>query len=98
MAKKALKNLHNPKMIGIWVLILFVFVGELLFYTWCRVQCIQTGYEISSERNRQQQILTLQNNLKIELARLKSPQRIAQMARERLGLVMPNARQTVNIE
>ncbi|MFC1859931.1 septum formation initiator family protein [Thermodesulfobacteriota bacterium] len=98
MAKKSRKNLHNPKTIGIGVLILFIFVGELLFYTWSRVQCIQTGYEISSGKNRQQQLLTLQNNLKIELARLKSPQRIAKIARERLGLVMPSARQTINIE
>ena len=98
MVKKPRKNLHNPKMIGIWVLILFVFVGELLLYTWCRVQCIQTGYEISSGRNRQQHLLALQNNLKIELARLKSPQRIAQIARERIGLVMPSAQQTINIE
>jgi cell division protein FtsL len=37
----------------------------------------------------------MQDNLKIELARLKSPQRIAKIAREQLGLVRPTPQQTI---
>jgi cell division protein FtsL len=39
--------------------------------------------------------MTLQNNLKIELARLKSPQRITKIARDHLGLVVPKPEQTI---
>ncbi len=39
----------------------------------------------------------MQDNLKIELARLKSPQRIAKIAREQLGLVTPTPKQTIVI-
>ena len=72
-----------------------VFIAELLFYTWSRVQCTQIGYEINRANETQQQRLRLQNNLKIELARLKSPARIATYARERLGLRMPTPEQTI---
>ena len=39
----------------------------------------------------------MQKNLKIELARLKSPERIAKIAETKLGLVMPSAKQTIII-
>ena len=72
-----------------------LFIAELLLYTWCRVQCTRLGYEITRATETQQQRLRLQNNLKIELARLKSPARIAAYAREHLGLKMPTPEQTV---
>ena len=41
--------------------------------------------------------MTLQKKLKIELAHLKSPERIGKIAETRLGLIMPNAKQTIII-
>jgi cell division protein FtsB len=78
-----------------WVLILSLFIGELFFYTWCRVQCVQVGIAISSERRKQQELVTMQNSLKIELARLKSPELIIRLANQELGLVMPNPQQAI---
>ena len=78
-----------------WVLILSLFIGELFFYTWCRVQCVQVGIAISSQRQKQQELVTMQNSLKIELARLKSPELIIRLANQELGLVMPNPQQTI---
>ena len=75
--------------------LLTLFVLELLFYTWCRVQCVNIGYEINEQTRRHQQLLKLQGNLKIELALLKSPARIAEIARTRLGLKIPDAKQTI---
>lgn len=78
-----------------WVLILSLFLGELFFYTWCRVQCVQVGIDISSQRRKQRELVTLQNSLKIELARLKSPELIIRVANKKLGLVMPDFQQTI---
>lgn len=78
-----------------WILILSLFIGELFFYTWCRVQCVQVGIEISSQRRKQQELVTLQNSLNIELARLKSPERIIRVANQKLGLAMPAPQQTI---
>lgn len=86
---------RNLKQIGLWGLLMVFFIAELLFYTWCRVQCTRVGYEITRTNETQRQRLRLQNNLKIELARLKSPARIATYARERLGLRMPTPEQTM---
>ena len=72
-----------------------IFFGELFFYTWCRVQCVRTGYEITQVRNQYLKLNTVQYNLKIEIARLKSPERIVKKAKEELGLVMPTTKQMV---
>ncbi len=74
-----------------------VFIAELFLYTWCRVNCIGVGYEISKETKKQQELVALQNNLKIELASLKSPERIAKIAKDQLGLIVPSKGQTITI-
>lgn len=84
-------------MTWIWALILVLFIGELLFYTWCRVQCVQVGIAISAERSKAEELRTLQNSLKIELARLKAPERISYIARKKLGLDMPEPSKTIMV-
>ena len=71
--KKKKRKKRNPKYTAIWLMMMGLFIGELLFYTWCRVQCVQAKYAISQETGRQQHLTTLRDNLKIELANLKSP-------------------------
>lgn len=80
-----------------WMVMMFIFIAELLFYTWCRVQNVQHGYEISRETQNQKQLLVYQNSLKIELARLKSPDRIAKIAKQQLNLIMPTTEKTILI-
>ncbi len=79
----------------IWVVLLALFVGELLFYTWCRVQCVQTGYDITRETRKQKELVALQNSLDIELARLKAPENISRIARNQLALGMPEPQQII---
>lgn len=86
---------RNPRMIMTWLVLMVVFLGELLFYTWCRVQYTKIKYDIARQAEIIQQLKTMQDNLKIELASLKSPQRIAKIAREQLGLISPSAQQTI---
>lgn len=97
MAAKTKRRKKHPikRIPWTWVLILSLFLGELLFYTWCRVQCFQLGIAISSERSKQQELKTLQNSLNIELARLKAPKRIFRIAKNNLGLGMPDPQQTI---
>ncbi|MFO8083054.1 MAG: cell division protein FtsL [Desulfobacterales bacterium] len=83
---------------GLSILIMVLFIAELLFYTWCRVQCISTGYEINQQLDQQKQLLVFQSRLKIEAERLKSPERIAKIAREKLGLQPPNSEQIILLQ
>jgi len=80
---------QDPRIIRIWLVIMSIFIGELFLYTWCRVQFVRTGYEITRASDDQQQQLKIQQNLVIELARLKSPERIEKIARQELGLIIP---------
>jgi cell division protein FtsL len=91
------RKARNPKILAACLLFMGIFIGELLFYTWCRVQSIQVRYEIAELAADQERMLKLQDNLKIELARLKSPQRIARIATEQLGLVAPTSKQLIII-
>ena len=88
---------HKAKLTGVWMLLMCIFIMELLFYTWCRVQNVNYGYEISKETQNQKQLTAYQNNLKIELARLKSPDRITKIAKEQLGMMMPSTDRTILI-
>ena len=83
---------------SLWIFAMCFFITELLAYAWSRVQCIRIGYEISEHNNEQAELTTAQRNLKIELARLKSPKRIAKIARERLELKTPTPEQINSIQ
>lgn len=94
-AERKTKKSADRRMTWTWVMILFLFIAELLFSAYCRVQCVQVGIAISSERSKQKELAALQNSLKIELARLKAPERISIIARKNLGLGMPDPDQII---
>jgi cell division protein FtsL len=85
----------SGKAAALYLVLTILFFGELFFYTWCRVQSTRLRYDIADLKQEEQQMLALQDNLKIELAYLKSPKRIAAIARDQLGLVMPGTNQTI---
>ena len=97
MARKTKKNALSTRIVVIWFIIMAVFIAELLVCTWSRVQCRKFGYEISNENNKNRKIITLQNNLKVELASLKSPERLAKIAKNQLGLKTPTPAQIIII-
>jgi len=80
---------------GLWIMLMILLFAEALFYAWCRVQCVNAGYGIDQQMRQRQALLKQRNTLNIELARLKSPERIEAIARTRLGLVMPDSHQRV---
>lgn len=97
MKKKTQKNIYKLKITGTWLFFMLIFIAELLSYTWCRVQCVGVGYEISKESDNHRNLIALQNNLKIEFAHLKSPRRIEKIAKEQLGLIAPTPKQMILI-
>ncbi|MGB6011186.1 MAG: cell division protein FtsL [Desulfobacterales bacterium] len=97
MARKTRKKTGDMKKTGIWIVFMTVFIAELFLYTWSRVNCIGVGYDISKETQKQHELVALETNLKIELASLKSPERIAKIAKNQLGLVTPTQKQTIVI-
>jgi cell division protein FtsL len=90
----------KPKLIAtrqLWVaaaLTVFFILG-FFFKTWCGVQCIRTGYEITAALQEQQKLLDMQKNLTIEWGRLKSPQILGKTANEQFGLTVPTPEQII---
>jgi cell division protein FtsL len=95
--KKTPRNVQSIRLMGVWIVLTCFFITELLVYTWCRVQCIRIGYEISAEANKQAELIAVKKKLRIELERLKSPERIARIAKERLNLALPTSEQIITI-
>ncbi len=91
-SRKVSKRRHFIVAIGIALMV--VFIAELLVYAWCRVQFVRTGYEITEATEEHQRLKERYRKLKVEEARLRSPERIMRIARQR-GLVMPDSKQVV---
>ena len=77
---------------------LIILIVEMFLYTWCRVQYLQYGYDIHALEKRIDHLASLKNELQIEQARLRSPERIIQIATKQLGLKMPSPGQVIEID
>ncbi len=97
MGSISIRTNCDLKSLGLWVLLISIVIALLLACAWCRIQCRRIGYELSQETSTYQQLTAIQNTLRIELERLKSPERIARIARNQLDLVTPAPHQKKNI-
>ncbi|MGD8513259.1 MAG: hypothetical protein PVG85_04845 [Deltaproteobacteria bacterium] len=89
--RKGKTNKRPRSAMTLWVVLIVVFMAELLVYSWCRVQYVHTGYEITEARQEGQVLIALQDKLKVEEAHLRSPERIRGIAEKR-GLRIPDPR------
>ncbi len=71
---------------------------EFFLFAWCRVQCVQTGYEVNVARVKIESLNQDQKQLKAQLSLLKSPDRIMRIGKERLGLVIPKPEQVLVVK
>src|SRR5262245_47279467 len=67
--------------------------GVMFLYAWQHFQCVQLGYQMESLKAQQAQMIELNRQLTLESASLRSPARIDEIARRRLGLAAPAAEQ-----
>lgn len=93
--KKSKPEIFTPKIIAVSLLFLSVFVVAFFFKTWCGVQCVRTGYEITKASNKQKNLMITQESLNIELAHLQSPEVLGHIAKDQLGLAIPGPDQVI---
>jgi cell division protein FtsL len=72
-----------------------VFIGCALFSVWAHHQVISLGYEISKANQEEQELLQLNKKLRLEIAALKSPNRIQGTAMRDLGFANPQKDQLI---
>lgn len=74
----------GPFLIGV----LFCLVG-LGVYMWPRVQVIRLAYRLQSSEQHLKTLIQEQDQLRLELAALKDPQRVYHVATDQLGMRLP---------
>ncbi|MGD9972601.1 MAG: cell division protein FtsL [Desulfatirhabdiaceae bacterium] len=89
MTDRDTKPAVNRRMI-VLVMLLSILILEGLFFIWCQTQCVQIGYEMAQESETYRSLVAMENNLRVELSRLRSPERIAEIARTQLDLELPD--------
>ena len=72
-----------------------VLVVLCLLDVWLRLQVMHVGYELSAARQMQLRLEHEERELEVELATLRDPGRLGELARHRLGMVDPVKGQVV---
>jgi cell division protein FtsL len=80
--------------VGIGVFLVIV----LLFSAWQHFELLQNGYRIEQMQQDRARELEVNRHLRLEIATLKAPRRIEQIARDQLGMVTPPVSETIVIE
>ncbi len=96
--KHAVQRADNPpSRVGYstWIFITFVVMAVALTYVWSHIHMTELEYQIAREITRKEQFVEEQKRLKVELATLKSPQRIETIAREKLQMIYPERKQVI---
>jgi cell division protein FtsL len=78
-----------------WIFIASVLMTVALLYVWSHIHMTELEYQIAQELSSREQIMEEQTKLKVELATLRSPQRIETIARERLQMTYPDRTQVI---
>ncbi len=95
MAKKTTKRTIKTSTL---IILVVAIMTELFLYTWCHVQSIHMGYQITSQLKQEKELKVFQEKLRLELAQLRTPERIIQIASKQLGLVLPAPDQVIVVE
>jgi cell division protein FtsL len=69
-----------------------------LLYAWQHFACIQLRYQVESLKSQRAQAAELNQELRLEVAGLRAPSRIDQIARRQLGLTAPALGQVAPFE
>jgi cell division protein FtsL len=97
---KAQQPNRPPKRKGQQRLVSICALGFCLFilglvHVWLRLQVVHMGYVLSTTTKLQGRLEQENQELKVELASLTSPDRLEAMARRRLGLMPPEKGQVI---
>ncbi len=80
------------------VVIAAAVIACALAFVWTRVRVVQVGYEVSQLNRQVSELKRQKDQLEVDVARLKSPDRLEKVAVAHFGMRMPAAGEIVFIE
>jgi cell division protein FtsL len=84
----------NRVILGLIALILWSTVSGFT-YVWCQTHVVDLGYRLSEAHRQHTKLVDENKKLRLELARLRAPERVEQVSLRQLGLKHPNKDQIV---
>ena len=82
-----------------WIVVGCVLItAAALFFVWQRYQFVRLGFEVGELRQRHAALERRLEPLEVEVEYLSRPERIELLARERLGMDVPQPEQVIVIE
>jgi len=81
-----------------FIVVTLIFMFVALIYVGSHIRMTRTEYEIAAALSAKELLLEEQKKLKLEMAMLKSPQRIEQIAKNKLQMSYPDAQQVIVIK
>ncbi len=72
-----------------------ILLAAVLAYVWSHIHFTELKYSIARDVSVQERLIGENRKLKVEIATLKSPQRIEAIARDRLGMQLPEREQVI---
>lgn len=80
---------------GPFIFIAMIIMAVAILYVWSHNYMTALEYKVASEISKKEMLLEEQKKLRVELATMKSPQRIASIAMEKLQMTYPDREQVV---
>lgn len=77
------------------VFMLLLLMGSSIGYVWSNFESTQIGYDLSQLKREEMRLKEIQQKLRLELAYLRSPQRLQRLAFQELGLGQPSSEQII---
>ncbi len=95
IAERAGLSIRERVHIVVYFLVLFL---GALFYIWVQSAVVEASYRLSALREEARALTASQDDLKVEIARLRSPAELSRVAMEELHMVQPEPGQVVFVE
>jgi len=84
----------NRVLLGLVALVLWTITSGFA-YVWCQTQVVNLGYRLSEAHRQHAKLADENKKLHLEMARLRAPERLEQIALRQLGLKHPDKDQIV---
>jgi cell division protein FtsL len=75
--------------------VVLVLLAASLLFVWSHVRITELKYQIAKEMSIKEGLLEENRKLKVEIASLKSPQRLEKAARDKFGMTYPEREQVI---
>jgi len=78
-----------------FIFVTLVLMAVALIYVWSHIRMTELEYMVATEMSIKEKLVEEQTKLKVEIATLKSPQRLEAIAKEQLQMTYPTRDQVI---